>query len=149
MKVDGWRRVIPAKLDTEGSVVLPDVSVGEKLDLVKNWSEQKFTQPPARYNEASLIKTLERLGIGRPSTYAPTISTIQIRNYVEKNEGKFFPTPVGTAVNDFLVTNFPDIVDYSFTAGMEDELDNIANGDGVWQKMMKAFYTPFEKKLGV
>ncbi len=149
MKFDGWRRVIPAKLDAEGSVVLPDVSVGEKLDLVKNWSEQKFTQPPARYNEASLIKTLEKLGIGRPSTYAPTISTIQIRNYVEKDEAKrFVPTHVGVGVNDFLIGNFPDIFEYAFTAEMEDGLDKVADGKLSWTKVIKTFYGPFEKKLG-
>jgi len=149
MKFDGWRRVIPAKLDTEGAVVLPEVSIGEKLDLVKNWSEQKFTQPPARFNEASLIKTLEKLGIGRPSTYAPTISTIQIRNYVEKNENKqFIPTSVGFAVNDFLIANFPDVFEYAFTAEMEDGLDKVADGKLLWVKVIKTFYAPFEKKLG-
>lgn len=148
MKFDGWRRVIPAKLDAEGSIVLPEVSKGDDLDLVKNWSEQKFTQPPARFNEASLIKILEKLGIGRPSTYAPTISTIQIRNYVEKNEGKFFPTSIGKAVNDFLIGNFPDVFEYAFTAEMEDGLDKVANGSLLWVKAIKTFYGPFEKKLG-
>jgi len=149
MKFDGWRKVIPAKLDAEGGVVLPEVSKGDKLDLVKNWSEQKFTQPPARFNEASLIKTLEKLGIGRPSTYAPTISTIQIRNYVEKDENKrFAPTPVGVSVNDFLIGNFPDIFEYAFTAEMEDSLDKIAEGKLPWTKTIKTFYGPFEKKLG-
>jgi DNA topoisomerase-1 len=147
MKFDGWRRVIPAKLDAEGAVVLPEVSVGEKLDLIKNWSEQKFTQPPARFNEASLIKTLEKLGIGRPSTYAPTISTIQIRNYVEKNEGRFSPTSIGIAVNDFLIGNFPDVFEYAFTADMEDRLDKVADGKLLWNKEIKDFYGPFEKKL--
>ena len=147
MKFDGWRRVIPAKLDIEGSIVLPEVSVGEELDLIKNWSEQKFTQPPARFNEASLIKTLEKLGIGRPSTYAPTISTIQIRNYVEKNEGKFSPTSIGIAVNDFLIENFSDVFEYAFTADMEDRLDKVADGKLLWNKEIKDFYGPFEKKL--
>ena len=147
MKFDGWRRVIPAKLDASGAVVLPEVSKGENLDLVKNWSDQKFTQPPARYNEASLIKALEKLGIGRPSTYAPTISTIQMRNYVEKNEGKFFPTSIGNAVNDFLIMNFPDIFEYAFTAEMEDGLDKIADGKLPWVDTIRRFYTPFEKKL--
>lgn len=145
MKFDGWRRVIPLAKDEAPE--FPQLIKDEALDLLKVISEQKFTQPPARFNEASLIKTLESLGIGRPSTYAPIISTIQARQYVEKDEGKFFPTPIGMAVTDFLVNNFSDIVDYSFTAEMEDELDNIANGDRVWQKMMKEFYTPFDKKL--
>jgi len=147
MKFDGWRRVIPAKLDPEGVTILPEISKGEDLDLIKTWGDQKFTQPPARFNEASLIKTLEKLGIGRPSTYAPTISTIQIRNYVEKNEGKFLPTTIGIAVNDFLVKNFPDVFEYAFTAEMEDGLDKIADGKLDWEKTIKTFYTPFEKKL--
>ncbi len=148
MKFDGWRRVIPAKLDIEGVVVLPEVTKDLKLDLVKTWGDQKFTQPPARYNEASLIKTLEKLGIGRPSTYAPTISTIQIRNYVEKDMGRFKPTTIGIAVNDFLIGNFPDVFEYAFTAEMEDGLDKIADGKLDWEKTIKTFYTPFEKKLG-
>jgi len=145
MKFDGWRKVIPSSY--EETPVLPLVEKDEALDLIKVISEQKFTQPPPRYNEASLIKTLEKLGIGRPSTYAPTITTIQIRYYVEKIEGKFQPTPIGVAVNDFLIINFPDIFDYSFTAAMEDDLDNIANGSRKWTAMMQEFYSPFEKKL--
>lgn len=148
MKFDGWRKVIPAKLDTDEIVRLPEVSKDENLKLIKAWGEQKFTQPPARYNEASLIKTLEKLGIGRPSTYAPTISTIQIRNYVEKSEGKFFPTTIGEAVNDFLVGNFADIFEYKFTAGMEDSLDKVANGEAKWTGIIKDFYKPLESKIG-
>jgi DNA topoisomerase-1 len=148
MNFDGWRKVIPAKLDAEGTIVLPDVAKDEELDLVKTWGEQKFTQPPARYNEASLIKTLEKLGIGRPSTYAPTISTIQVRNYVEKNDSKqFVPTTIGFAVNDFLMDNFPGIFEYQFTAKMEGELDDIANGNLKWETPIKEFYEPFEKRL--
>ncbi len=149
MKFDGWRKVMPSKLDPEGAVKLPDVSKNEELKLIKTWGEQKFTQAPARYNEASLIKMLEKLGIGRPSTYAPTISTIQIRNYVEKDQGKFLPTSIGEAVTDFLVTNFSDVFEYQFTAEMEDSLDKIANGEAKWVKIMATFYGPFEKKLGV
>jgi len=148
MNFDGWRKVIPAKLDAESLVALPEVAKDEALDLVKTWGEQKFTQPPARYNEASLIKTLEKLGIGRPSTYAPTISTIQIRNYVEKNESKqFVPTSIGFAVNDFLMANFADTFDYQFTAKMEGELDDIANGKLKWEEPVKEFWNPFDKKL--
>ncbi|MGA2910946.1 MAG: type I DNA topoisomerase [Candidatus Microgenomates bacterium] len=148
MNFDGWRKVIPSKLDSEAAIVLPEVSKDESLDLIKTWGEQKFTQPPARYNEASLIKTLEKLGIGRPSTYAPTISTIQIRNYVEKNDSKqFVPTAIGVAVNDFLIDNFPGIFEYQFTAQMEGELDDIANGILKWETPIKEFYGPFEKRL--
>jgi DNA topoisomerase I len=145
MKFDGWRKIIPLKKDEAPS--LPAVESGEVLKLIKVNSEQKFTQPPARYNEASLIKTLEKLGIGRPSTYAPIITTIQLRNYVEKNEGKFHPTSIGFAVNEFLETNFEGIVDYSFTAEMEKKLDDVAKGELQWDKMMADFYNPFDKKL--
>ena len=147
MKFDGWRKVIPAKLDTDEIVKLPEVSKDEDLKLIKTWGDQKFTLAPARYNEASLIKTLEKLGIGRPSTYAPTISTIQIRNYVEKSEGKFFPTTVGEAVNDFLISNFPDVFEYKFTAGMEDDLDRVANGETKWTGVIKEFFKPLEKRI--
>ncbi len=149
MKFDGWRKVIPARLETEEAVRLPEVSKDEELKLIKTWGEQKFTQAPARYNEASLIKTLEKLGIGRPSTYAPTISTIQIRNYVEKSEGKFAPTTVGEAVNDFLITNFPNVFEYKFTADMESGLDKIANGEGEWKEVINGFYKPFASKLKI
>jgi DNA topoisomerase-1 len=152
MKFDGWTRLRQGyggqgkSLNSE--VVLPEVVKGESLTKEKVWGEQKFTLAPPRYNEASLIKTLEKLGIGRPSTYAPTISTIQIRNYVEKDENRqFTPTPVGVAVNDFLIKNFPKIFDYDFTAKMEGELDDIANGDVEWTAPIKEFYSPFEEKL--
>jgi DNA topoisomerase-1 len=150
MKFDGWRKVIPTAKDTEEKVqVLPEVIKDEPLHLIKVDGQQKFTEPPARYNEASLIKTLEKLGIGRPSTYAPTISTIQIRQYVEKKDGKFFPTPVGTAVNDFLVKYFPDVFDYAFTAEMENNLDEIANGKKDWQDSIKKFWSPFNQTLEI
>jgi len=136
MKFDGWRRVMGTSKEDDPQ--LPEVTKDEALDLVKVNSEQKFTMPPARYNEASLIKTLEKLGIGRPSTYAPIISTIQDRNYVEKEEGRFAPTVIGKAVNDFLLKHFPDVFNYSFTADMEKELDEIAEGN---------FWNPLEGKL--
>jgi DNA topoisomerase-1 len=148
MKFDGWRKVIPKGKELEETVVqLPKVEKDEPLRLIKVDSRQKFTEPPARYNEASLIKTLEKLGIGRPSTYAPIITTIQIRQYVEKDEGRFKPTPVGIAVNDFLLANFPDIFEYKFTAEMEDDLDKIANGEEKWVRVIKIFWTPFNSKL--
>ncbi len=145
MEFDGWRKIIPVTKDEE--FVLPQVDKGEALNLIKVHSKQKFTRPPARYNEASLIKTLESLGIGRPSTYAPIISTIQARNYVEKKEGKFFATPVGKAVNEFLIKNFPDTFEYGFTASMEDNLDKVADGKLNWREGIKKFYFPFEKKV--
>ncbi|MDO8503499.1 MAG: type I DNA topoisomerase [bacterium] len=145
-KFDGWRKVYGDKF-TDGEQDLPNVDEGEKLRLIKVDPQQKFTQPPPRYNEASLIKTLEKLGIGRPSTYAPTISTIQARQYVEKIEGAFKPSSVGIAVNDFLVANFPDVFDYQFTARMEGDLDEIANGSKEWVPVIRDFWSPFSKKL--
>lgn len=144
MKFDGWRKLFASK---EQEILLPDLLPNDPLQLIKVWGEQKFTQPPARFNEASLIKTLEKLGIGRPSTYAPIISTIQVRQYVEKKESSFFPTPVGIAVTDFLVTNFADTMDYKFTAYMEDDLDKIADGKAKWQKEIGDFWKPFARKL--
>jgi len=144
MIFDGWRKLF--NLDKE-FVDLPEVEKGEILHLEKVWGEQKFTLAPARFNEASLIKTLEKLGIGRPSTYAPIISVIQIRQYVEKKEGKFYPTPIGVAVNDFLLEHFPDVFDYAFTAEMENNLDKVADGLLAWVKTIKDFYTPFDKKV--
>lgn len=141
---DGWYRVLGKDLEEN---ILPEVREGEKLEFIDLTKEQKFTQGPARYNDASLIKALEEMGIGRPSTYAPILSTIQDRQYVEKIEKRFKPTELGRAVNDFLVTNFSDVVDYKFTAQMEDELDEIANGKLKWQKVLTEFYNPFEKKL--
>lgn len=148
LKFDGWKKLSISKKDKDGDSLLPPVGKGENLDLVKVNPEQKFTQPPARFNEASLIKTLEKLGIGRPSTYAPIITTVQIRKYVEKNEGRFYPTTVGIAVNDFLIGNFPSVFDYEFSAKMEDDLDGVANGKTKWTASIGDFWKPFEKKLG-
>ena len=144
MLFDGWMKVYGNKTEEQ---VLPELVEGEELRKEKVEAEQKFTQPPARYTEASLIKTLEKLGIGRPSTYAPTISTIQARQYVEKKEQKFYPTPVGMAVTEFLAKYFPEIMDYQFTAQMEDDLDKIASGRGEWVPLVREFYGPFEKDL--
>ncbi|MBI4157859.1 type I DNA topoisomerase [Candidatus Woesebacteria bacterium] len=148
MKFDGWRKLFAQETSqTTDEMILPEVEKGEELKLLKVDPQQKFTMPPARYNEASLIKTLEKLGIGRPSTYAPIITTIQIRQYVSKEEGKFFATPIGFAVNDFLIEHFPETFDYAFTAKMEDELDSVANGKIPWVKTIKDFWKPFDRKL--
>ena len=141
---DGWYKGLEKE---EEENLLPEVVEGERLDFVDLTKEQKFTQPPARYNDASLIKSLEEMGIGRPSTYAPTLSTIQDRQYVEKIEKRFKPTELGVAVNDFLVTNFPREVNYEFTANMEYGLDEVANGDKEWQPLVSDFYGPFEADL--
>ncbi len=147
MKFEGWRKVYGRNLGEEGEVQLPNVVENEILDLIKVNSSQMFTQPPARFTEATLVKTLEKLGIGRPSTYAPTLSTIQDRQYVEKIEGKFHATNLGIAVNDFLVTNFGDVIEYNFTADMEGDLDEIANGKKQWVPVIRKFWKPFEKKI--
>jgi DNA topoisomerase-1 len=109
--------------------------------------KQNFTSPPPRFNEASLVKTLEGKGIGRPSTYASIISLIQDRGYVEKKEGAFWSTAVGDAVIDFLAKNFDDIIEIPFTAEMEEDLDRIARGEKKWVPVLKTFYAPFEKKV--
>ena len=145
IKFDGFFKVYPTKLK---ETILPSLNKEEILKLIKLFSEQHFTQPPARYNEASLVKTLEEYGIGRPSTYAPIIGTIQERGYVEKNEQrKFIPTEIGLLVNNLLVENFPKIVDIKFTAYLEEDLDRIAKGQQNWLTVLKDFYQPFHANL--
>ncbi|MBU1202437.1 type I DNA topoisomerase [Patescibacteria group bacterium] len=128
---------------------LPALEVGEKLDIKQIDALQHFTTPPARYSEAGLVKAMEALGIGRPSTYAPTIATIIDRKYVDKIEKRLAPTEIGEIVNQLLVEHFQDIVDYNFTAKMEDDLDEIAEGKKEWQPVISEFYTPFAKNLEV
>ena len=145
LKFDGFLRVYPIKYE---ETELPLLKINEFLELIKLIPSQHFTQPPARYTEATLIKTLEENGIGRPSTYAPILSNIQEKNYIEKNEQKRFgPTEIGQVVNDLLVAHFPEIVDVGFTARMEYDLDGVAEGKKNWVKVIKEFYTPFEKNL--
>ncbi len=131
----------------EAEVTLPELSENDLLNLVKLLSEQHFTEPPARYTEATLVKKLEELSIGRPSTYAPTLETIQNRLYVELEEKKFKPTVIGELVTDLLVEHFPTIIDYQFTAEMEDKLDDIASGKLDKTTVLKEFYTPYAKLL--
>ena len=145
LKFDGFLKVYPMKFEEK---TLPNLEEKENVNLIEIKPEQHFTQPPARYTEASLIKELEENEIGRPSTYAPIISTIQNRNYVEKNpERRFQPTEIGTNVNNLLVEHFPEIVDIKFTANMEKELDEIAEGNENWKTILKDFYTPFNENL--
>lgn len=141
---DGFLKVNPQALQDKK---LPQFTAGEKLTLINAKDESHETTPPPRYNDASLIKTLEEKGIGRPSTYAPIISTIEERQYIEREEARFTPTSVGVAVNDFLVAHFADIDDIPFTAEMEDHLDSVAHGKKEWVSMMEDFYKPFEEKL--
>ncbi len=152
LKFDGFIKVYTEGRDekdeeelAEGE--LPKLQKSEILNLVSLDGKQHFTEPPPRYTDATLVKTLEEYGIGRPSTYAPTISTILERKYVERRERKFHPTEIGVVVNDLLVEHFPKIVDYQFTAHMEKELDDIAEGKLKWQPVIKEFYDPFKKNL--
>lgn len=140
----GYLQVYPEKVS---EIELPSLEVGGKTYLRELHASQHFTQPPARYSEATLIKELEKYGIGRPSTYAPIISTIQQRGYVEKENGYFKPTDIAFVVTKLLDEHFQEIVDRDFTARMEDELDDIANGDLDWQKYLAKFYHPFAKRL--
>ena len=179
MKFDGFLKVYMEGKDEEdgeegGEAILPPLRVSQQLDFREMLATQKFTRPAPRYTEASLVKKMEELGIGRPSTFAPTISTVQKRGYVTKEErmgkersylvlslkenkispetkteitgaekNKLFPTDIGMLVNDFLVANFKNILDYNFTAYVEKEFDDIANGELKWQTMITEFYGPF------
>lgn len=182
IKFDGFLAVYSESQDEESdqedSKRLPAISQGEHLLNESIKAVQRYSKPPARYTEASLVKKLEELGIGRPSTYAPTISTIQKRNYVIKDnrdgkkreyvsltlqsgvisketlsenhgaeKAKLFPTDIGMIVNDFLVENFGNIVDYNFTANVEEQFDEIARGELEWNKMLESFYTPFHSEV--
>lgn len=153
IKFDGFIKVYTEGRDEDGDNneladgELPKLTQDEILELLKLDGVQHFTEPPPRYTDASLIKALEEFGIGRPSTYAPTISTILERGYVERKERKFFPSQIGLLVNDLLVEHFAQIVDYEFTAKMEAELDDIAEGKLKWQPVIKEFYSPFKESL--
>ncbi len=141
---DGFLKVLPHANEKE---ILPDLKEKDELKSEKIEPIQHFTEPPARYSEATLIKVLEEYGIGRPSTYAPTIATIQDRNYVNKEEKRLKPTEIGIIVSDLLVEHFPKVVDYNFTAKIEDDFDEIAEGKQDWAKMLKEFYEPFHKNI--
>ena len=133
--------------DDDGRQRLPELAEGEELDLRRLLPEQHFTQPPPRYSEATLVKALEERGIGRPSTYAPILSTIQDRGYVEREDKRFKPTDLGVLVNDLLVGHFANIVDVDFTANLEEKLDDIATGERPWVPVIREFYDPFEETL--
>jgi DNA topoisomerase-1 len=182
IKFEGFLKVYRESIDDEndedGKAILPPLVVGDKPEFVQMTAEERFTQPQRRFTEASLVKRLEELGIGRPSTYAPTISTIQKREYVEKKEvegftrsydllilknnkitahqktekagfekGKLLPTDLGTLVNRFLMQYFDNILDYQFTATVEKDFDEIAQGKIVWNEMIGEFYGPFHKQI--
>jgi DNA topoisomerase-1 len=183
---DGFLKVYIESTDDEtgnngnGQVIIPPVKVNDALKMTSVVAQERFTQRPSRYTEASLVKRLEELGIGRPSTYAPTITTIQNRNYVVKEDrpgverkfnlltlkdgkiskknsveitgaekSKLFPTDIGMVVTDFLIDNFHQIMDYNFTAKVEKEFDDIADGNVVWNEMIDSFYKPFHEKVEI
>ncbi len=133
--------------EEDKEALLPPLTENQPLSLHDLFGQQHFTTPPPRYTEATLVKELEKLGIGRPSTYAPTISTIVAREYVEAVDKKLLPTTLGTIVTDLLVTHFSDIVDYSFTSDMEQRLDDIADGQRKWVPVLREFYGPFEARI--
>jgi DNA topoisomerase-1 len=133
--------------EEENAGGLPPLEIGELLDLLRLIPEQHFTEPPPRYTEATLVRELEKHGIGRPSTYAPIISTIQERGYVDRVNKYLIPTELGFVVNDLLVKHFSDILDIEFTAHMEDDLDRIAAGEREWVAVLTDFYGPFERTL--
>ena len=141
IKFKGFMAVYGEKEEEEKA--LPKLEEGEKLNLLELRPEQHFTKPPPRFSEAALVKALEEEGIGRPSTYAPIISTIQERQYVEKTQGRFHPTELGGIVTTLLVTHFPEILDVKFTAHLEERLDGIEEGKVDWVKLLREFYDPF------
>lgn len=145
MKFPGFLKLYSIKEDETQE--LPEIKKGEVLLYENSKLSEHVTTPPPRYNEASLVSSLEKHGIGRPSTYAPIISTLFDRLYIEKNEGRLTPTDIGTSVTEFLVKNFSNVDDIPFTARLEEELDEIAEGKLKWQDVFKEFFIPFEKQL--
>ena len=143
MKFKGYMTLYVENEEKEEFEKIPELEVGEEVKKEELESKQSFTEPPARYTEASLVKTLEEKGIGRPSTYAPTITTILTRRYIEKVQKQLVPTDLGRIVNKLLIENFGDIINVEFTAKMEEEFDKIAEGSEKWKKVISEFYTPF------
>jgi DNA topoisomerase-1 len=151
LRFKGFMTLYVESTDENGNdkddALIPDVAVGDTLKVLKVEPKQNFTQPPPRYTEATLVKALEENGVGRPSTYAAIISTIQDKEYVMLQQRKFSPTDLGRLVNDLLVEHFPSILDIEFTASMEASLDKIEDGKSNWVKILKSFYGDFEKTL--
>lgn len=136
-----------SKEDEEESTNIPKLELNQEVKKEKLDAKQSFTEPPARYTEASLVKELETKGIGRPSTYSPIITTIIERRYIEKDKKQLVPTQLGEVVNTLLTENFTDIIDVTFTARVEDEFDEVAEGKEEWKQILREFYPPFEKEL--
>jgi len=148
LRFEGYRRVYQP-VGKQEDALLPALSSGQDLEALQLLASQHFTQPPPRYTEASLVKTLEKEGIGRPSTYATIISKIQQRGYVEQKNRRFYATPLGMLVTDLLVEHFPKIMDVKFTSHMEEELDEIENGRANWRAVLDEFYEPFSQALRI
>ena len=149
LKFDGYTRVMPQMAKPGDDDVLPDMAQGDVLKLIKLDPSQHFTKPPARYSEASLVKEMEKRGIGRPSTYAAIISTIQDRGYVALHNRRFYSEKMGDIVTERLSESFSNLMDYGFTAGMEENLDDVAQGERDWKSVLDEFYGDFKKKLEV
>ena len=151
LKFPGFRTVYLESRDDgtveDGRQALPELAAGDPLDCLKLDAVQHFTEPPPRFTEATLIKAMEEKGIGRPSTYAPTIGTLLDRNYVDKVQNRLVPTSLGTTVTELLTEYFTDIMDLEFTAKMEEELDDVSRGEREWVPMLDEFYSPFQKAL--
>lgn len=155
LRFDGFLKLYRASDEDSGEksdpgeegTILPDLPVGEKLEVTEILREQKFTQPPPRYNEASLVKALEEKGIGRPSTYQQILSVIMTRDYVTKEENRFLPTELGEVVNDQLIGHFDEIFDYDYTARLEKDLDRIEEGSADWVEVLESFYDGFRERL--
>ncbi len=143
LKFPGWL----SQFSPGDDVILPPLKADQPLYFIDNRFAQKFTEPPARYNDASLVKELEKRGIGRPSTYASIISVLEERGYMTRENKRFTATNIGMTVCDFLIKYFSEFMEYDFTAAMEDDLDAIARGEKEWQKIVKVFYTPFHKQI--
>ena len=153
LKFPGFRKLYMEDIDdstgarSDETAPLPELADGEPLNCLSLVPDQKFTQPPPRYTEATLVRAMEEKGIGRPSTYAPTIATVMDRDYVRKDRGRFVPSKLGTAVNGLLTAHFPDIIDVGFTARVEEELDEIASGQREWEPVLSEFYGPFTEAV--
>ena len=147
LKFDGYLAVYRKNEQTDKDVNIPELAEGDNLTLVKFDPQQHFTQPPPRYSEASLVKTMEELGIGRPSTYAATIGNILYRNYVTKENKVFYPTELGDIINEIMENNFEDIVDVGFTAHMEEDLDKVETGEVEWKAIVRSFYPTLDARI--
>ncbi|GLQ31024.1 type I DNA topoisomerase [Litoribrevibacter albus] len=147
VRFDGYTRVMPQIAKKEDDITLPDLQQGDQLDLNNVEAKQHFTKPPARFSEAALVKELEKRGIGRPSTYASIISTIQDRGYVRLENKRFYAEKMGEIVTDRLLESFNNLMDYGFTAGMEEQLDDVAEGSKEWKALLNEFYGDFKTKL--